>query len=185
MKNPSAAKSILSNSRFQGNGAFPECKFSWLKCIFLFYFILILGRRLTDAFEVALSEADSCWKDTWCGRNLCKPIDSWRKLFNLGTSCNWYVWKRISLMLYGLWWWPSGQRHHLLPRRSKFESCWLLKYSVQKDKTKCKRGRGWPILKKFLGLARIRIGDCLRAPSSAGKGCTLEYRLCSKACRQI
>ena len=34
-----------------------------------------------------------------------------------------------------------------LRRRSKFESCWLLKFSVRKDENKQKRGQGCSILK--------------------------------------
>ena len=47
-------------------------------------------------------------------------------------------------VLLGPWWWSRGQRPCLLLRQSEFESCWLLKFSVQNDKNKWKRGRGWP-----------------------------------------
>ena len=34
----------------------------------------------------------------------------------------------------GPWWWSSGQHFCLLLQWSKLESCWLLKFSLQKDK---------------------------------------------------
>ena len=50
---------------------------------------------------------------------------------------------------YWPWWWSSGQRAHLLLRRSEFESRWGLQFFckivIEKNENKQKRGRGWPI----------------------------------------
>ena len=48
------------------------------------------------------------------------------------------------------WWWSSGQRSCLLLRRSEFESCWLLRFSVRKDENKRKKRLGLAPLKKRL-----------------------------------
>ena len=55
----------------------------------------------------------------------------------------------------GPWWWPSGQRAHLLLRRSEFESHWGLQYFckivIEKNENKQKEARVGPFfLKKKL-----------------------------------
>ena len=51
-------------------------------------------------------------------------------------------------MVAGPWWWPSGQRSCLLLRRSEFESCWLLKLPLAKDKKNEKEARVGQSFKK-------------------------------------
>ena len=54
----------------------------------------------------------------------------------------------------GPWWWPSGQRAHLLLRRSEFESHWGLQFFckivIEKNENKQKEARVGQFFKKTL-----------------------------------
>ena len=58
----------------------------------------------------------------------CEMRQDKRWLFHI--SCS----ESINSMVLGPWWWSSGQSSCLLLWRSELESCWLLKFSVRKDK---------------------------------------------------
>ena len=62
----------------------------------------------------------------------------------------------LNIFVVGPWWWYSGQSSRLLLRRSEFDpSCLpiIFPYLYCEKRRNGKRGRGWPIFKKYIFVA--------------------------------